>query len=94
VITRCITRSGLLPVRVCDATSVGWQRGPGRSAFHAAAEGEQGKAEQHRAGEAQDKPWRLSLPWSVCMITPGTVPPRTVMAMASAPVGRGGVVVP
>ena len=26
-----------------------------------------------------------SLPWSVCMITPGTWPPRTVMAMASAP---------
>jgi hypothetical protein len=26
-----------------------------------------------------------SLPWSVCMITPGTCPPRMVTAMASAP---------
>ena len=26
-----------------------------------------------------------SLPWSVCMMTPGTCPPRTAAAMASAP---------
>ena len=26
-----------------------------------------------------------SLPWSVCMMTPGTAPPRTATAMASAP---------
>jgi hypothetical protein len=26
-----------------------------------------------------------SLPWSVCMMTPGTCPPRTATAMARAP---------
>jgi hypothetical protein len=26
-----------------------------------------------------------SLPWSVCMMTPGTAPPRTATAITSAP---------
>ena len=38
-----------------------------------------------RAQAARTIPAVYSLPWSVCMMTPGTCPPRTATAMASAP---------
>jgi hypothetical protein len=40
---------------------------------------------ESRAQAARNAPAVYSPPWSVCMMTPGTWPPRTATAIASAP---------
>jgi hypothetical protein len=67
-------RAGLVRGGLCDGCGV-----PGRIG------GDRGDQAPSRWQAARKAPAVYSLPRSVCMMTPGTWPPRTATAMASAP---------